>query len=214
MIDNPLRLEAQRKIADLERRREQLLVDRTPLHPAVQEVEGRLADAKAQLAAIPRKIADEHVKTTDAPAIVPPPMDEPAVQENRRKLDELTATLKNRPWRARRRSVRERGLTTAAAAPQFIVEYAEVVQNPAPVDYGWRRLIWTTFAASILMVCGIASISLGAGIKPPVATVDEVEADLGQPVIGTLPTEDAAPDIAAIHRQATCVERRSESACC
>ena len=57
MIDNPQWLESQRKLAQLQRRREQLLVDRTPLHPAVKEIDGRIADAEEQLAAIPRQIA-------------------------------------------------------------------------------------------------------------------------------------------------------------
>ena len=45
------------------------------------------------------------------------------------------------------------------AAPQFVFHYAEAVQDPPQVDYGWRRLIWTTFAASLLMVFGVASVA-------------------------------------------------------
>ena len=89
-----------------------------------------------------------------------------------------------------------------AAPPQFVFEQPEPVQNPPQVDYGWRRLLWTTFASSLLMVFGIASVSLGAGIDPPVASIDEVEDDLDEPVLGILPFDGPAPDTTAIHRQA------------
>ena len=67
MIDNPLWLDLQRQVADLERRRDQLLVDRTPLHPSVQEIEGRLAEVKEQFAATPRQIPDNRVKNAAQP---------------------------------------------------------------------------------------------------------------------------------------------------
>ena len=56
MIENPKWLELQRRLAELQRRREKLLVDRTPLHPAVQEIDVRIADAQQQLAAVARQI--------------------------------------------------------------------------------------------------------------------------------------------------------------
>jgi hypothetical protein len=76
------------------------------------------------------------------------------------------------------------------------------VPNPPLVDYGWRRLISTTFAASLLMAFGVAAVGLGSSIEPAVASVEEVEADLGRPVIGVFPAENAAADVAAIRRQA------------
>ena len=61
------------------------------------------------------------------------------------------------------------------------------------------------------MVFGIALVSLGAGIDPPVASIDEVEDDLDEPVLGILPFDGPAPDMAAIHRQAQL--RRAAIAC-
>ena len=95
-IDNPVWLDLQRQVSDLERRRDQLLVDRTPLHPAVQEIEGQLADVKGQLAATSRQIPDDHGKTggaADAPAIVAPRLDDLAAKEYQWKLGELAAAL-------------------------------------------------------------------------------------------------------------------------
>jgi len=204
-IDNPVWLDLQRQVSDLERRRDQLLVDRTPLHPAVQEIEGQLADVKGQLAATSRQIPDDHSKTgdaADAPAIVTPPIDDLAAKEHQWKLGELAAALeKSRLACKEAERVEKQTSQEQEAAPQFVFQYAEAVQDPPQVDHGWRRLLWTTFASSLLMVFGIASVSLGASIEPPVASIEEVEADLGEPILGVVPADDAAPDVAAIHRQ-------------
>jgi hypothetical protein len=206
MIDNPLWLDLRRQVSDLERRRDQLLEDRTPLHPAVREIEGHLADVKEQLSAAPRQIPDDRVETAataNAPAIAVPPIVDLAAKENQRKLDALAATLeKSRLACEKAERAEKEAAQEQPAAPQFAVESAEVVQNPPQVDYGWRRLLWTTFSASILMVFGIAFVAVGARIEPSVASVEEVEADLGESIIGALPAEGSPPDVAAIHRQA------------
>ena len=45
-IENPRWTELGRRLADLEERRKNLLLERTPLHPSVQEIETRIADAR------------------------------------------------------------------------------------------------------------------------------------------------------------------------
>jgi len=44
-------------------------------------------------------------------------------------------------------------------------------------------------------------VSLGATIEPPLASVDEVEAALGESVLGAFPDDDLEPDVDAIGRQ-------------
>jgi len=204
-IDNPRWGSLQQQISDLERRRSQLLADRTPLHPAVQEIEGRLASVREQLAATPRQIPGNDMKTAhaaDTKATVPLPIDDLAAKHNQRKLDELAATLEKSRLACQKAERAERqALQVQKVMPQFVFQYAEAVQDPPHVDYGWRRLIWTTFAASLLMVFGVASVALGTSIEPPVASIEEVEADLGQSVIGVIPDHGSAPDVAMIHRQ-------------
>jgi len=207
MIDNPAWLDLQRQVADLEGRRDQLLIDRTPLHPAVQEIDRRLAEAKEQLAATARQIPDTRAgssgEVADAPALVPPAGDDPAVKQYEQKLAELTAALdKSRLACQEAERAEKQADQQLAAAPQFTFEHPEAVPNPPQIDYGWRRLLWTTFASSLLMVFGIVWVALGAGIDPPVASIDEVEDDLDEPVLGVLPSDGPPPDLAAIHRQA------------
>jgi hypothetical protein len=207
MIDNPAWLDLQTQVADLEGSRDQLLIDRTPLHPAVQEIDRRLAEAKEQLAATAHQIPDARVSTSgevvNETALVPPAGDDPAVKQYEQKLAELTATLdKSRLACQDAERAEKQADQQLAAAPQFTFEHPEAVPNPLQVDYGWRRLLWTTFASSLLMVFGIVWVALGAGIDPAVASIDEVEDDLDEPVLGVLPSDGPPPNLAAIHRQA------------
>ncbi|MBU4271796.1 MAG: hypothetical protein KKA28_08055, partial [Planctomycetes bacterium] len=48
---------------------------------------------------------------------------------------------------------------------------------------------------------GAGSLSLGAGIEPPVATAAEVRAKTGKAIIGTIPADDPTTDAAEIGRQ-------------
>ena len=238
MIDNPQWLELQRRLAELRRRREQLLVDRTPLHPAVAEIDVRIADAEEQLAAVPRQIpnpqADDRAdKATpislankaatagraDKAATVGRADKQAAEQiaeENQQKLHDLSAAVeKARQARDEAELAEKRALEQQQARPQLVVEYAKVVQDPLVVDYGWRRLIWSTLAAGALMAFGIGGVWLGATIEPTVSSVAEVEAALGGPIIGTIPAQDPAADPAAPQRQGRdCAARRSRSDCC
>ena len=165
MLDNPVWLDLQKQVATLESRRDQLLIDRTPLHPAVQEVDAQLAEVKQQLATTARQIPDGNSKNddvADAPAIVPPTGDDAATKNYERKLAELTAALeKSRVAAQEAERAEKRAEQELAAGPQFTFERAEPVPNPPQVDYGWRRLLWTTFASSLLMVFGVVAISLG-----------------------------------------------------
>jgi hypothetical protein len=215
MIDNPAWLDLQRQVADLEGRRDQLLIDRTPQHPAVQEIEGSLAQVKQQLAATARQILDTRVKnpaTADAAAIASPPVDDLAAKEYERKRGELTAAIEKSRLACQEadRAEKQAG-QELAAVPQFVFEQSEPIQNLPQADYGWRRLLWTTFASSLLMVFGIATVWLGAGIDPPVVSVEDVEGDLNETVLGVLPFNGPAPDMAAIERQVRL--RRAAIAC-
>jgi hypothetical protein len=201
--ENPRWLSLQEEVSDLERRRDVLLTDRTPLHPAVQEIEARLTDARTQFAATPREIPAGPTAARPSGTKRPPlPIDDVAAQESQRKRAELAAALEKSRLACQRAERAEKQVAQKQkTVPQFVFQYGEAVQDPPQVDYGWRRLIWTTFAASLLMVFGVASVSLGAGIDPPVASIEEVEAALGQSVMAAIPVEDAAPDVAAIERQ-------------
>ncbi len=58
-VENPRWTEVCRRLADLEERRRILLLERTPLHPSVQEVEMRITDVRREMASIPPKIGQD-----------------------------------------------------------------------------------------------------------------------------------------------------------
>jgi hypothetical protein len=206
MIENPRWLATQERVSDLQRRRERLLQDRTPLHPAVQEITDRLTEAQKELAAIPRQIADKTAKTPNAdsqPTIVAPRIDPLVAKEERQKLDQLTAAVEeSRAACEKAEKVQKQAAEQRNAEPQLVVQNAKSVRNERPVDYGWRRLLWTTFAAGLLMAFGVGSVAVGTRIEPPIASVEEVESALGKSVIGMLPADNPGLDKTSIHRQA------------
>jgi hypothetical protein len=205
MIENPRWAEMQERVSDIQRRRERLLQDRTPLHPAVQELTDRLTQAKKELAAIPRQIPGKRVETPDAdtqPVIVAPQIDTLVAKEERQKLDQLTAAVeRSRAACEKAGSAQKQAAKQRNAEPQLVVQNATAVRNERLVDYGWRRLLWTTFAAGLLMAFGVGSVAVGAKIEPPVASVEEVESALGKSLIGTLPADNPRLDKTSIHRQ-------------
>jgi hypothetical protein len=206
MIENPRWTETQARVSDLERRRERLLQDRTPLHPAVQEITDRLTQTQKELAAIPRQIPGKSVETPDTdsqPVIVAPQIDPLVAKKERQKLDQLTAAVeRSRAACEKAKNVQKQAAEQRNAEPQLLVQNAKSVRNERPVDYGWRRLLWTTFAAGLLMAFGVGSVAAGTKIEPPIASVDEVESALGKSVIGTLPADNPGLDKTSIHRQA------------
>ena len=56
MVDNPEWVELDRQLGELQRRHDDLLKDRTPLHPAVQDLALRIEELQRQMANMPRQI--------------------------------------------------------------------------------------------------------------------------------------------------------------
>ena len=51
------------------------------------------------------------------------------------------------------------------------------------------------------MAFGVGSLLFGAGIEPPLASLAEVQSDLDEPILGVIPADGPAPNVAAIRRQ-------------
>jgi hypothetical protein len=208
MIDNPQWRQRQLKLAELRRQREQLLVNRTPAHPAVQRIDLRIDEAEEALAAIPRQIPNPHADDRPSKAATVARADNQAAeriaQENQQKLhDFAVAVEKARQARDVAERAEKQAIQRQQAEPQLVVEYAKVVQDPLLVDYGWRRLMWSTLAASALMAFGIGGVWLGATIEPAVSSIGQVEAALRGPIIGTIPAQDPMSDSDTPERQAS-----------
>jgi hypothetical protein len=203
---NPRWLDARDRVSNLQQRREQLLRDRTPSHPMVQEITARLTEAQQQLAAISHHIPSNQPKVANAdnaPVLLAPAIDDLAAQENQQRLNELTAAVeKSRLACQKAEDAQKQAAEQQRARPQYVIQNAESAQDLPQVDYGWRRLLWTTFATGLLMAFGVGSVAAGARIEPPVASIEEVQSALGRSVIGTMPADDPTLDLASIRCQA------------
>lgn len=199
-ITNPQWLKLEQESTQLIKQRNELLVTRTDQHPSVIDVSDKLVEIERQMAAIPRDIPfSDKAAEQDASMSVAVEKTDRATS---RKLDALTTAVLEAE-----ESLGEAELAALDAEerldspPRYSVEYAGVVENPPAFDYGWRRLMWTTLAAGLMMAFGAGTFSFGAGVEPPVGSVSEVKKATGKSVVGTIPSEDAAADQAEIHRQ-------------
>ena len=175
MIDNPQWLALDRQLGELQQRRDEMLVSRTPVHPAVQDLDTRITGLKDQLAATTRQIPRGRA---DEPGSADPALsagsstaiggaDSPATQllarADQEKLESLgLAAEKSGQACDDAESAVKKTLQQQEAGPQFTIEAAQVVENPPPVDYGWRRLMATTLLSALLMAFGVGSLSMGA----------------------------------------------------
>ena len=200
MVTNPRWLELERQSAELTRRREQLMIDRTPLHPAVMEVSDQIVEIERKMADIPREIPDAkavaEIEAADRQAV------ERLAKTGERTHADLVAAVEQTQKACAEAEIAERqAAARMQEPPRYSIQQAGVVANPLPVDYGWRRLMWTTLAAGMMMVFGFGTLSLGMGIEPPVATAAEVREKTHKSIIGKIPDEDAVVDPARIDRQ-------------
>jgi uncharacterized protein involved in exopolysaccharide biosynthesis len=210
MIDNPKWLDLDRRLGELQRRRDSLLINRTPAHPAVEDVAVQIKDLQRQMAAIPRQILNTAAKSKTP---VAPPKSSPAANDSiagkdTEKLSELTdaAETTRRTWQ--QASAAEKLARNAQrAGPRFTVVYARVAENSPRPDSGWQRLLYTTLSASMLMAVGAAFLSAGANIQPPVASVAEVQAAAGVPIMATIPPTTSAPSPLWLSRRQTRLRR-------
>ncbi len=96
---------------------------------------------------------------------------------------------------------RQRAVEEQKAGLPLVIESAQVVRNPSPVDYGWWRLLGTAICCGVVMALGTGSLALGVGVESPEMSVAEVQADLGEPLIGIIPADDTAAAAAKVDRQ-------------
>jgi hypothetical protein len=185
MIDNPQWLELNRRRADLQQRRDNMLHDRTPLHPAVQDLALRIEDLRRQMDGVPKQIANKQASRVDRQE--PGKDDASGVESQSKELQKLTAAVEaTRKELESAQAAEKKALDTQPAEPQFRIVRAKLIEVPPSPDNGWQRLVWTTAACGVLMAFGIGSVSAGARIEPPVGSAADVQAAAGVPVLGTI----------------------------
>jgi hypothetical protein len=209
MTDNPQWLDLDRQLAELQQRRDNLLVDRTPQHPAVQDVTGRIEDLQHQIAGVPKQIpkstpspagkgAEGEGGVTSERATAASAISEP----DQAKLSQLSTAVEAARQACKKAEAAERrALAEQQTGPQCAVVYAHVVEIPPTPDYGWRRLLWTTLVAGVLMAFGVGSVSAGARLEPSVGSAAQVQAAARAVVVGTIPADDPVPQPAKLSRR-------------
>jgi hypothetical protein len=202
MIDNPEWLDLNGQLSELKRRRDNLLVDRTPLHPAVQELDLQMKDLQAQMAAVPRQLAGKPQPQKPTEVV------DSKAKENQAKLAELKSAVETALHGVQQAESAEKlSAELEKAGPQFKLIEAEVVENPAsPVFDPWR-LAGISLLAGLCAALGAVVISAGSSIDPITGSADQVKADARLTVVGIIPAEDPIADALNISRRQSRVRR-------
>ena len=200
-VENPEWCDLRDQVARLRRQREEMLSTRTPLHPAVRDLDTELARLEPLLASVPQYLPG---RRGIAPATSTPTPEYPgqtpllqgmsgnspqfsgeditasegfavrrdAVEKARQKYEEM-ASLEQR--------VRQRELQLAA--PE--VQWAEQCQRTSGAAPG-NRLVWMALAAGLAMATGVGMVWAGATSDLMLSSVADVQAALPVPVMGVV----------------------------
>ncbi len=147
MIDNPKWVDLNGRLSKLQRRRESLLIDRTPAHPAVEDVTVQIKDLQRQIATIPRQIASATSAKPEIPA-TPLLENDSITSQDAKKLDGLKAAVESARLAFQQAAAAEKQARDAQnAGPQYSLVYARAAEISPTPDYGWQRLMYTTLVA-------------------------------------------------------------------
>jgi hypothetical protein len=184
-IENPRWTEASRRLADLQQRKRTLLLERTPEHPAVQEIGLRIADQQREMASISPSIPQEPQATATPPAapVAMPPVAE--IQEAQKAAEQLKQEFE----------LAQRGARSAFAAreQQIQIDYipAEEPPCPAPTPRDNNALVGKALVAAGTATIGLGMISHGASLEPVLSSIAELPTLLSVPVVGVIPAAHA-----------------------
>jgi hypothetical protein len=193
-VEDPQWTELNGQLTHLRQRRTALLIDRTPAHPAVEEVELRIAETRQLLDATPRWIADPQSPTpANKQPVVVEGKPEPAVPpaETARQLQNLrdavawagsagdtAAAAERRAWRAFEQE------------PRIDVQLAQNCEETVGESGGpGAGLLFASLFVGLAATAGMCLLGAGICIEPTVSSIAELESLLGAPVVGTVPTQ-------------------------
>ena len=184
--DNPAGVQMQKELFQLEQRKAQLLVDRTPLHPAVVDVDGRIAWLHHELAAIQQKAApavNEPAAPTRRPTVQEPDPAEigplrDAVEQASREFSQANEAERS-AWQSLHQGAPKSRAGIGRAAGRFAAETvrmaADACRADRRADHDHRR-----------------GDDLGRRrLEPAVESVAALRETLSVPVVGVVPL--AAP---------------------
>lgn len=206
MVDNPEWLDLQSQLAEVRLYRDDLLIDRTELHPMVQEAEMRVSALEQRIASIPGQIpgqvpdaslaspqrsatnlTDEETPTgqtqRDRAASLLAEQQRAAALQQRRELERTTKQA-NEAYRMAMRKERT-AWETGQLAPRIELNLARMVDAPTPQRPGSTVLL-ATLIAGVAGAAGAGMVSLGWAMEPTLNTVAQVDRAISFPVIGVV----------------------------
>ena len=208
---DPEKIDLERQLADLQRRRSQLLENRTPLHPQVRDIEVRIAGVRERLdSPLSSDLIDER---PDAFAAKQPSASEDAVVESRpgttdevslrgmaeeraevvRAFDAYKEALDlARQEYDRRCEVKRRAWEQQVRRADIELETADQCQV-SPSAGGSSRGLLGALAAALVVAVGVGLISSGFDTDPPLSTRGQAEAALPAPIVGAIPATGTSP---------------------
>lgn len=208
--NNPQRRELTRQLADLERVRKQLLVERKPKHPAVQDVDDEIARVKGLLASTVDEAGSRESQTSpplDGPALPGPTGDTPPVavaeplaaqsaeehaqavlafRTHRDTVDQARQEY-DRLCEARRQAWREQ-----LDAADIELRLAETCEVRRPENHSPRNVL-VALVAAVAVATGVGLMSAGLGADVPLVTDPQVQDALGVPIVGRIPATGPSP---------------------
>ena len=190
LVENPVWLDLDAELTQMRERRAELLVDRTPLHPAVKHAEIRIAELERQLAATPRELPG---KRSELPAAELGP-DDPtastiahAQTERDQTLRKLNQAVEQAEQTGRQAAqIEQTAWQDAQEEARISVELAWPCQVPPPPKPGIGLLL-AALASGVVAAAGVAMISAATAIRPTIDSVKQAEAEVPVPIVGTVP---------------------------
>ncbi|MGO9110036.1 MAG: hypothetical protein ACLP9L_12460 [Thermoguttaceae bacterium] len=180
-MENPRWTEICHRLADLEERRKVLLLERTPLHPSVQEIEMRIADVRREMASIPPKITQES-PVVSLPSTLPP--DAPAaaeVQAAQQVAEQLQQDLQQA------QAIERAALTARGEELNMDLLAAESLPPPPAPPRATPAILGKALVTATTAVVGLGMISMGVSLEPVLSSISELQALLPAPIVGVIP---------------------------
>jgi hypothetical protein len=198
MVQNPRWEAARQELGQLQERREELLVTKTPLHPTVQRQDEKIAELKVRLAAIPQQVPQASGATPASSSSSSTPPKPPAKTLESREAtqthERLRAALDRAEENCERTAQAERvAWEVRTRLPRVELVLAQPVVGP-PSGGVSAGLFWIIMAAAAAMAIGVGLAAMGLAADPPLSTLSEVQEALPVPIAcvfdsGALPDE-------------------------
>jgi len=198
-VENPDWAAVFGQLQDLKRRRAELLVARTELHPLVQDATYRIEALERQLEAIPRSIVLQVPEESAPPGGGPtedaaaPDDRGPAQGAGPADLDALArlkAAAQDASERCRLAALAERAAWNRyQQEPNIELEPAQPRQPASTegVGLGW---LLASLAAGLATAAGVGLTATGAAMERPLDSIQRIEAVSGGPVVAVIPRRE------------------------